>query len=86
MLSTAQQSTRSPLGDKSSIESEKLDERTIRLLNEEVGLLRRRATEADDSHRRLEAIADAAAKRFTEQCGTLGEEITLLRKRVDNSH
>lgn len=73
------------MGDHSSNESETLDERTIRLLNEEVALVRRRAKESDDSHRRLEAVADAAAKRFAEHCGTLGDEITLLRKRVDNS-
>lgn len=74
------------MGDHSSNESETLDERTIRLLNEEVALVRRRAKESDDSHRRLEAVADAAAKRFREHCGTLADEITLLRKRVDNSH
>lgn len=74
------------MGDQSNIESETLDERTIRLLNEEVALVRRRATESDESHRRLEAVADAAARRFAEHCGTLGEEILLLRKRVDNSH
>jgi two-component sensor histidine kinase len=86
MLSTRHGLRGHSLGDKSNIELETLDERTIRLLNEEVLLLRTRATEADDSHRRLEAIADAAAKRFAEQCGTLGKEITLLRKRVTNSH
>ena len=73
------------LDDKASIQSETLDERTIRLLNEEVLLLRRRATQSDKSHRRLEAIADAAAKRFSEKCGTLDQEIKLLRKRVTNS-
>jgi hypothetical protein len=70
------------LGAQESIESETLDERTIRLLNEEVALLRRRSAESDKSHHRVEKAAEAAAKRFTEQCGTLNSEIKLLRKRV----
>jgi two-component sensor histidine kinase len=74
------------LGAQESIESETLDERTIRLLNEEIVLLRRRSDESDKSHLRVEKAADAAAKRFTEQCGTLNSEIKLLRKRVSHSH
>jgi two-component sensor histidine kinase len=69
-----------------SIESETPDERTIRLLNAEVALLRKRAGHSDKSIRRVEAVADAAAARFAERSLLFGKEIALLRKRVANSH
>lgn len=74
------------MGDKSSIESETPDERTIRLLNDEVRLLRKRAGHSDKNIRRVEAVADAAAARFAEKSLLFGKEIALLRKRVANSH
>lgn len=74
------------MGDKSSIESETPDERTIRLLNDEVRLLRKRAGHSDRNIRRVEAVADAAAARFAEKSLLYGKEIALLRKRVANSH
>jgi two-component sensor histidine kinase len=66
-------------------EFESADERTIRLLNAEVALLRKRAAHSDKSIRRVEAVADAAAARFAERGRLFGEEITLLRKRVVDS-
>lgn len=70
----------------SGVDLESADERTIRLLNEEVALLRRRAARFDKSIRRVEAVADAAAARFTERSLLTSKEIALLRKRVSNSH
>ena len=69
-----------------SFDLETADERTIRLLNEEVALLRRRAAHSDKSIRRVEAIADAAAAHFAERNLLASKEIALLRKRVSNAH
>lgn len=68
------------------LDLESADERTIRLLNAEVALLRKRAGHSEKNIRRVEAVADAAAARFAERSLLLGEEIALLRKRVANSH
>lgn len=73
------------MNDDIGVDLESADERTIRLLNAEIALLRKRAAHSDKSIRRVEAIADAAAARFAERGELLGEEITLLRKRVANS-
>lgn len=72
--------------DDSNLDLETADERTIRLLNDEVRLLRRRAAHSDKSIRRVEAMADAAAARFAERSLLASKEITLLRKRVSHSH
>lgn len=72
--------------NESGVDLESADERTIRLLNEEVALLRRRAAHSDKGIRRVEAVADAAAARFAERSLLAAKEITLLRKRVSNSH
>ena len=69
-----------------SIDLETADERTIRLLNAEIALLRKRAAHSDKSIRRVEAVADAAAARFAERSLLLDKEIVLLRKRVANAH
>jgi two-component sensor histidine kinase len=74
------------VGDESGIELESADERTIRLLNAEVSLLRKRAAHSDKCIHRVEALADAAAARLTERGRLLSKEIALLRKRVANSH
>ena len=68
------------------IDLESADERTIRLLNAEVALLRKRAAHSDKCIRRVEALADAAAARFAQSGRLLGKEIALLRKRVAHSH
>jgi two-component sensor histidine kinase len=73
------------LRDDSGADLESADERTIRLLNEEVSLLRRRAAHSDKSIRRVEAVADAAAARFAERSLLASKEIALLRKRVSNA-
>lgn len=70
----------------SGVDLETADERTIRLLNAEVGLLRRRAAHSDKSIRRVEAVADAAAARFAERRTIDSKEIALLRRRVSHSH
>jgi two-component sensor histidine kinase len=62
------------------------DERTIRLLNAEIALLRKRAAHSDKSIRRVEAVADAAAARFAERSLLFDKEIVLLRKRVAHAH
>lgn len=49
-------------------------------------MLRRRVAQSDERNLRLEALADAAAERFSEQSGVLSEEIGLLRQRVTDSH
>ena len=72
--------------DDTGVELESADERTIRLLNEEVRLLRRRAAHSDKSIRRVEALADAAATRFAQRSFLADKEITLLRKRVNHAH
>jgi two-component sensor histidine kinase len=72
--------------DDPSLDLESADERTIRLLHEEVALLRRRAAYSDKSIRRVEAVADAAAARFAERSLLASKEIALLRKRVGNAH
>jgi two-component sensor histidine kinase len=72
--------------DDTGIDLESADERTIRLLNEEVGLLRRRAAHSDKSIRRVEALADAAAARFAQRSALASKEIALLRKRVSHAH
>jgi two-component sensor histidine kinase len=74
------------VGGDSGVDLESADERTIRLLNAEVALLRKRAGHSDRSIRRVEAVADAAAARFAERSLLFGKEIALLRKRVANSH
>jgi two-component sensor histidine kinase len=68
------------------VDLESADERTIRLLNEEVALLRRRAAHSDKSIRRVEALADAAAARFAQRTTLASKEIALLRKRVSHAH
>jgi two-component sensor histidine kinase len=68
------------------VDLESPDERTIRLLNEEVALLRRRAAHSDKSIRRVEALADAAAARFAQRSALASKEISLLRKRVSHAH
>jgi two-component sensor histidine kinase len=73
------------LRDDSGADLESADERTIRLLNEEVALLRRRAAFSDKSIRRVEAVADAAAARFAERRQLADAEIAVLRKRVGNA-
>ena len=45
------------LGDESGIGTESADDRTIRLLNAEVSLLRKRAAQSDKCIRRVEALA-----------------------------
>ena len=72
--------------DDTGVDLESADERTIRLLNEEVKLLRRRAAHSDKSIRRVEALADAAAARFAQRSLLADKEITLLRKRVSHAH
>lgn len=72
--------------DDTGVDLESADERTIRLLNEEVALLRRRAAHSDKSIRRVEALADAAAARFAQRSALAGKEIALLRKRVSHAH
>lgn len=72
--------------DDPGVDLETANERTIRLLNEEVSLLRRRAAHSDKSIRRVEAVADAAAARFAERSLLASKEIALLRKRVSNAH
>jgi two-component sensor histidine kinase len=72
--------------DDTGVDLESPDERTIRLLNEEVGLLRRRAAHSDKSTRRIEALADAAAARFAQRSALASKEIALLRKRVSHAH
>jgi two-component sensor histidine kinase len=72
--------------DDTGVDLESADERTIRFLNEEVGLLRRRAAHSDKSTRRIEALADAAAARFAQRSALASKEIALLRKRVSHAH
>ncbi len=72
--------------DDTAVDLESADERTIRLLNEEVALLRRRAAHSDKSIRRIEALADAAAARFAQRSALATKEIALLRKRVSHAH
>jgi two-component sensor histidine kinase len=74
------------LAGDSGLDLESADERTIRLLNAEVALLRKRAAHSDKAIRRVEAVADAAAAQFAERGLLLGREIALLRKRVANSN
>jgi two-component sensor histidine kinase len=74
------------LRNDTGVDLESADERTIRLLNEEVALLRRRAALSDKSIRRVEALADAAAARFAQRSALADKEIALLRKRVSHAH
>lgn len=86
MLSTGPGPGGTQLRDDTGIDLESTDERTIRLLNEEVSLLRRRAAHSDKNIRRVEAVADATAARFAERSLLADKEIALLRKRVSNAH
>ena len=72
--------------DDIGVDLESADERTIRLLNEEVALLRRRAAHSDKSIRRIEALADASAARFAQRSNVASKEIALLRRRVSHAH
>jgi two-component sensor histidine kinase len=74
------------LRNETAVDLESADERTIRLLNEEVALLRRRAAHSNKSIRRVEALADAASARFAQSNALASKEIALLRKRVSHAH
>lgn len=71
--------------DDQSIDSESADDQTIKLLNDEVALLRRRAKHADKSVQRVEALADAAAAQFAEKTALMDKEVSLLRERVSHT-
>jgi hypothetical protein len=70
--------------DDTGVDLESADERTIRLLNEEVGLLRRRAAHSDKSIRRVEALADAAAARFAQRSALASKEIAFASKACES--
>ena len=72
--------------DDTGVDLESPDEWTIRVLNEEVALLRRRAAHSDKSIRRVEVLADPAAARFAQRSALASREIALLRKRVSHAH
>jgi hypothetical protein len=55
------------LGDISGIDLGSSDERTIRLLQAEVSLLRKRTAQSDKCTHRIEALAEAATARLTEE-------------------